>query len=162
MLVSRKRAHERQRGRERRRLKSEHIGWLNAKFQGVRAQALKLGMIRVWLVEEFPDLAGIWLSTISKCLRSDLGLSYKDLNKRWHPPFAQRLSGRSLRAPTSRSGCGEIRQRLSSSTNSRSTRGSIAWRGGRKGAEKATWRHPKALLAWPSFEPCLNLKFMGS
>ena len=66
-------------GRERRRLKSKHIGWLNAKFQGVRAQALKLGMIRVWLIEEFPELEGIWLSTISKCLRSDLRLSYKRL-----------------------------------------------------------------------------------
>ena len=90
------------------------------------------------------------------------GWATKDLNKRWHPLFAQRLSGRYLRPPTSRSDCEEIRQRLSSSTNSRSTRGSIAWRGGRKVAVKATWRHPKAPLAWPSFEPYLNLKFMGS
>ena len=85
ILVSRKQAHKRQRGRERRRLKSEHIVWLNAKFQGVWAQALKLGMIRVWLVDKFPELAGIWLSTISKCLRSDLGLSYKRLEKTMAP-----------------------------------------------------------------------------
>ena len=44
-------------------------------------------MIRVWLVEEFPELAGIWLSTISKCLRSDLGLSFKRLEQTMAPTF---------------------------------------------------------------------------
>ena len=48
---------------------------------------LKLGMIRVCLVEEFPELAGIWLSTISKCLRSDLGLSFKRLEQTMAPTF---------------------------------------------------------------------------
>ena len=81
LLHSRKRAHIKQRGRARRRLKFEHISWLNAKVQRVQAQALKLNTIRAGLVQEFPELAGIWQSTISNCLRNDLGLSYKRLEE---------------------------------------------------------------------------------
>ena len=81
LLHSRKRAHIKQRGRVRRRLKFEHISWLNAKVQRVQAQALKLNTIRAGLVQEFPELAGIWQSTISNCLRNDLGLSYKRLEE---------------------------------------------------------------------------------